>query len=268
MVSAAVELTVNVNVMVPPAGAETLPGVAEAVIPEGAAFAARPGSSTPVAPPAVVTAIEKLPVVPRWMVSVVAEGFAEAPSTCTVMVLETVRPPPVAVTVMLYVPGVTVAPWLVFPAVTVSVDVPLLDEFSVTGLLLHEAVRLEGNPLTLRAIVPLNEPPPVKETTWLATLWLALTASVGLMTVMVLEAGVTVKVGTVAIVVKLTWWLPLTPSPVAVTVIVAVPDDTDDEAVSVSVDFPLSEVSVTGLALHEAVTPLGSPLTLIVAAPL
>jgi len=40
-----------------------------------------------------------------------------------------------------------------------------------------------------------------------------------------------------------------------------------DEAVKVNVDFPLSAVRVTGLLLHEAVTPLGSPLTLIVTGP-
>jgi hypothetical protein len=58
------------------------------------------------------------------------------------------------------------------------------------------------------------------------------------------------------------------PSPAAVTVTVAVPAVVDDEAVNVRVDDPASELSVTGLLLHEAVTPLGKPLTLRVTAPL
>lgn len=41
-----------------------------------------------------------------------------------------------------------------------------------------------------------------------------------------------------------------------------------DDAVSVSVDLPLSAVSVAGLPLQVAVTPTGSPLTLKLTVPL
>lgn len=43
----------------------------------------------------------------------------------------------------------------------VNVDELESDALSVSGLLLHEAVRLAGNPLTLRLTGPVNEPPPV-----------------------------------------------------------------------------------------------------------
>ena len=49
---------------------------------------------------------------------------------------------------------------------------------------------------------------------------------------------------------------------------VAVPTIAADEAVNVSVEEPLSPAHVTGLLLHEAVTPLGNPLTLRLAAPI
>ena len=61
--------------------------------------------------------------------------------------------------------------------------------------------------------------------------------------------------------------LAVSPSPFAVTVIVADPTVAMDEAVSVSVEEPLSPVNVTGLPLHDAVTPLGNPLTPSVTAP-
>jgi len=57
------------------------------------------------------------------------------------------------------------------------------------------------------------------------------------------------------------------PSPLAVTVIVAEPNAAVDEAVKVSVDEPVSLFSVTGLLLHDAVTPAGKPLTLRLTAP-
>jgi hypothetical protein len=57
-------------------------------------------------------------------------------------------------------------------------------------------------------------------------------------------------------------------SPEAFTVTVAAPALAAEEAVKVSFEEPLSAVRVTGLALHEAVTPLGSPVTLRVTAPL
>jgi len=62
--------------------------------------------------------------------------------------------------------------------------------------------------------------------------------------------------------------LPETPSPFAVTLTVPVPTEADGEAVKVSVDEPLSALSVTGLLVHEAVTPGGNPLTLKVTTPL
>jgi hypothetical protein len=62
--------------------------------------------------------------------------------------------------------------------------------------------------------------------------------------------------------------LAVNPSPLAVTVIVADPTIAAEEEVSVNVEEPLSPVNVTGLPLHDAVTPLGSPLTLRLAAPL
>jgi hypothetical protein len=59
-----------------------------------------------------------------------------------------------------------------------------------------------------------------------------------------------------------------TPSPVAVTVTVAGPTVADDEAAKVRVEDPARELNVTGLLLHEAVTPMGKPLTLRLTAPL
>jgi hypothetical protein len=61
--------------------------------------------------------------------------------------------------------------------------------------------------------------------------------------------------------------LAVSPSPLAVTVIVADPTIATDEAVSVSVEEPLSPLNVTGLLLHDAVTPLGNPVALSVTAP-
>ena len=58
------------------------------------------------------------------------------------------------------------------------------------------------------------------------------------------------------------------PSPITVIVGVVVPAVATVEAVSVNVEEPVSLVSVTGLTLHEAVTPAGNPLTLKLAAPL
>jgi hypothetical protein len=58
------------------------------------------------------------------------------------------------------------------------------------------------------------------------------------------------------------------PSPLAVTVTVTEPTVAVEETVRVTVLVPLSEESVTGLPLHDAVTPAGKPLTLRVTAPL
>ena len=62
--------------------------------------------------------------------------------------------------------------------------------------------------------------------------------------------------------------LAVTPSPRAVTIMVAEPTYAANEAVSVKVEEPLSPFNVTGLPLHEAVTPLGRPLTLRLTGPL
>jgi hypothetical protein len=60
----------------------------------------------------------------------------------------------------------------------------------------------------------------------------------------------------------------VTPSPLAVTVIAANPALAVEDAVNVSVDFPLSPLSVSGFLLHAAITPAGSPLTPRLTAPL
>jgi hypothetical protein len=52
-----------------------------------------------------------------------------------------------------------------------------------------------------------------------------------------------------------------------VTVIVAEANDAADEAMSVSVEDPFSALNVTGLPLHDAVTPLGNPVALSVTGP-
>ena len=57
------------------------------------------------------------------------------------------------------------------------------------------------------------------------------------------------------------------PPPVAVTVIEEVPAAAADVAAKVSAEAPLAEESVTGLTLHDAVTPGGRPLTLSVTGP-
>jgi hypothetical protein len=61
--------------------------------------------------------------------------------------------------------------------------------------------------------------------------------------------------------------LTVNPSPLAVTVTVADPTVAAEEAVSVSVEDPFSPLNVTGLLLHDAVNPLGNPLTPSVTAP-
>lgn len=65
-----------------------------------------------------------------------------------------------------------------------------------------------------------------------------------------------------------TVFVAVTPSPVAVTVTAVVPTVAFDPAVSVNVELAPPFVSVTPFALHDAVTPLGNPLTLSVTAPL
>jgi hypothetical protein len=50
-------------------------------------------------------------------------------------------------------------------------------------------------------------------------------------------------------------------------VIVADSTIATDDAVNVSVDEPFSPLNVTGLLLHDAVTPLGRPVAVSVTAP-
>jgi hypothetical protein len=147
------------------------------------------------------------------------------------------------------------------------VDEPEPDALNVTGLLLHEAVRLAGNPLTLRLTGPLKEPPAVNVKVWLVLLWAAVVASRGLMTVILLELLLIANVGAGANTVNVSFWLTVSPSPVAVKVMVDEPVAAEADAASVSVEEPVSAVRASGLLLHEAVTPVGNPLTLKLTAP-
>ena len=63
-------------------------------------------------------------------------------------------------------------------------------------------------------------------------------------------------------------FVAITPSPFAVTVTVAVPTVADPVEISDRIVPPLSLLSVTGLLLQLVVTPLGSPLTLMLITPL
>jgi len=146
--------------------------------------------------------------------------------------------------------------------------VPVFAAFKMTEVLLSEAVRLAGRPLTLRVTAPVKELLPVKVITWLAVSWEVLFAFAGLATVMVAEAGVMVKVGA-EVTARVMVLLTVRPSPVAVTVTVAAEVmDAAVVAVKVNVEEPASLLNVTGLTLQEAVTPVGNPETLRVTAPL
>jgi hypothetical protein len=80
------------------------------------------------------------------------------------------------------------------------------------------------------------------------------------------EALPTVNAGA-CVTAKVICLLAVKPSPLAVIVTVAEPADATVEAISVNVEDPLPPLSVTGLPLHDAVTPLGSPLTLRLTGP-
>jgi len=128
---------------------------------------------------------------------VVAEGVTAPPATCTWMVLVTVSPSPVAVIEMKYVPGMTVvsgAPSLPMPAVTVSVEEPVPAALSATELLLQEAVRKAGRPLTLRVTGPMKEVP-ASATIWLAVLSAVPIAPIGFTTLMLADEGIIDNVG-------------------------------------------------------------------------
>ena len=174
-------------------------------------------------------------------------------ATCTAICLLAVNPSPLPVTVIVADPGLPAE-----EAVNVSVDEPL-SPFSVTGLLLHDAVTPLGNPLTVKLTAPLYVALPASE--------IASVTVLPCTTVKELEAAPMAIEGaaTTCTVICL---LAEAPSPPAVTVIVAVPAVAADEAVSVSVEEPLSLLSEIGLLLHDAATPLGSPLTVRLTAPL
>ena len=134
----------NWNWIIPLPGAAIDAGVAVTETPLGIAFAETAGSITPLAPPKSVVAMEKEPLLPRWIVSIVAEGVTTTPATSTWMVLVTMSPSPVADIEMGYVPGkmvVSDVPPSPTSAVMVSVDEPPPAALNVTALLLQEAVR-------------------------------------------------------------------------------------------------------------------------------
>ena len=87
------------------------------------------------------------------------------------------------------------------------------------------------------------------------------------MTLSEVEAGVTVSVGA-ATTVRAMVLDTVSPPPVAVTVRVAAPTVAAEVAVRVRVDEPVALLNVVELLLQVAVTPLGSPETLSVTAPL
>lgn len=84
---------------------------------------------------------------------------------------------------------------------------------------------------------------------------------------MLLEAGDTAKEAG-AVTVSARVLVTVKPPPVAFNVTVDEPIVAAAEAVSVSVEEPLSALRVTGFLLHVAVTPVGSPLIARVTAPL
>ena len=189
------------------------------------------------------------------MVSVLALSANCTPdgcATCTVICVLGVNPPPLAVTVIVADPTAAAE-----EAVSVKVEEPV-SPFNVTGLLLHEAVTPLGRPLTLSVTAPLYVMLPANE--------IASVTVFPCTTGRVVEAAPIASDGDGATCTAICL-LAVKPSPPAVTVMVAEPTYAAGEAVSVSVEEPLSALSVTGFLLHEAVTPLGRPLTLSVTAP-
>lgn len=153
-----------------------------------------------------------------------------------------VRPPPVPVTVTVTVPVAAVA-------LAVSVRVELPAPVILVGL--KPAVTPEGNPLAERAIALSNPPDTVLVIVLLPVLpWT---------TVSVVGLAESVKPGaTPLVMVKLINVVSVSPPPVPVTVMVAVPTVAELLAVNVKVEEPAPPEMLDGLKL--AVTPLGSPL--------
>jgi hypothetical protein len=143
-------------------------------------------------------------------------------------------------------------------AESVRVEEPL-SALSVTGLLLHEAVTPLGSPLTLRLTAPVNVALPMNVIESVTVFPCKTVNELNAAPIVMDGAGATCNVICL---------LADNPSPLPVTVMVAEPTAAADVAVSESVEEPLCPLSVTGLLLHEAVTPLGSPLTVKLTAPL
>ena len=226
----------------------------DAVTPLGSPLTLRLAAPVYVALPANV--IESVTVFPCTTVKeleaapIVMDG---AGATCNVICLLADNPSPLAVTVTAAEPAAAAD-----EAVSERVEEPL-SPLSVTGLLLHDAVTPLGSPLTAKLTAPLNVALLVNEITSVAVFpWT---------TVGEAEAAVIARDGAGATCTAICL-LAVNPSPLPVTVIVADAWGALDDAVSESVEEPLSPLSVTGLLLHEAVTPLGSPLTLRLTAPL
>jgi hypothetical protein len=253
--AAALPLNVSVKLMFPDVAVFTL--VMVTVTPEGSPVSVN--VPTGLNPPNAVTVTAIAPVPVRTIASDLALSANSTPGDCetwTEICLLSDNPSPLAVTVIVAAPTVADE-----AAVSVSVEEPA-SPLNVTGLLLHRAVIPLGSPPMPNVTAPANVPLPVKETksaivfpcTTDREVEATATASVGAM------AGASVTCIAICA-------ATANPSPLAVTVIVVEPTAADDEAVRVSVEEPLSPLRVTGLLLHDAVTPLGSPLTLSVTAP-
>jgi hypothetical protein len=99
-------------------------------------------------------------------------------------------------------------------------------------------------------------------------LWVELDASTGLMTVILLEAALTARVGGGTVTVKASFWMTVRAPPVALTAMVVEPIAAAEEAARVNNEEPPCAVSVTGLTPQEAVTPVGRLLIVRLTAPL
>jgi len=138
--------------------------------------------------------------------------------------------------------------------VSTPLSLPAAPEFT----LLSAGVTPFGNPLKVSVVGTLSPPSSVIDTVTEAVPARAIESDVAESASCSAAPCVTCKVTLLA---------ADTPSPVAVTVTVAEPSFAGADAVNVSVLFALPALSVSGLELHVAVTPLGSPLTLRVTAP-
>jgi hypothetical protein len=168
-------------------------------------------------------------------------------STCKEIVLDTVSPSPVAVTVTLIGAEVTAA---LAAAVNFKVDdpVPLVRVIGDAGV--HEAETLAGRLVTFNVTAPLYALFPARP--------MASVMDAPCTTFKDAEAGVMVSTGAVCTF-KVKVCDAVSPSPVAVTVTVAVAAAAVDEAAKVSVSLfdVVPEVVAIGLLDHCAVTPLG-----------